>query len=160
MRAERGFTYLGILFMVFLVGFAMATAGIVWSTALKREREQQLLWTGSQFRRAIAGFYNNGPPGLREYPRDLTDLLEDRRGPVLRRHLRRLYADPVTGAADWQLVRLPDLSIIGVASRSSAQPLKLAGFGDEDVTFENANCYCDWRFVYLPALGRVIPTGR
>jgi type II secretory pathway pseudopilin PulG len=160
MRAAQGFTYLGVLFMVFLVGFAMATAGVVWSTALKRQREQQLLWTGDQFRRAIAGFYNNGPPGLREYPRELADLLEDRRGPVLRRHLRRLYADPVTGEADWQLIRLPDTSIIGVASRSSAQPLKLAGFGDEDVTFENASCYCDWRFVYLPALGRVIPTGR
>jgi len=160
MRRQRGFTYFGILFMVVLLGFAMATAGVVWSTAMKREREQQLLWTGHQIRRAIASYYNNGPPGLRAYPATLADLLDDQRGPQVRRHLRRLYADPMTGQSDWQIIRLPDSSIIGVASRSSAQPLKLTGFAEEDSTFENANCYCDWRFVYLPALGRVIPTGR
>ena len=156
----RGFTYIGILFALAFVGFAMAAVGVMWSTAAKREREQQLLWSGDQVRRAIASFYTNGPPGVREYPRDFAELIEDRRGPVLRRHLRRLYADPMTGRPDWQLIRLPDAAIIGVASSSGGQPLKRAGFSDADASFENSDCYCDWRFVYLPALGRVIPVGR
>lgn len=159
-RCKRmfGFTYIGLLFALAILGFAVATAGTVWTTAAKREREQQLLWVGGQFRRAIAGYYTNGPPGVREFPRDLADLLEDRRGPVVRRHLRQLYPDPVTGNFDWQIVRLPDASIIGVASNSTQEPLKRVGFTEADSTFENASCYCDWRFVYLPALGRVIPT--
>jgi hypothetical protein len=66
----------------------------------------------------------------------------------------------MTGRFDWQLVRLPDSQIIGVTSSSAKEPLKRVGFGDADVTFENASCYCEWRFVYLPALGRVIPTGK
>jgi len=155
-----GFTYIGLLFAIAILGFAMAAVGTVWSAAAKRDREQQLMWTGGQFRRAIASYYTNGPPGVREFPRDLADLLEDRRGPIVRRHLRRLYPDPVTGIFDWQVLRLPDASIIGVASSSTQAPLKRAGFPDADSTFENASCYCDWRFVYLPALGRVIPTIR
>lgn len=155
-----GFTYLGILFAIAILGFAMAAGGMTWSMAARRERERQLLWTGDQYRRAIASYYSFGPPGVREFPRDFTDLLEDHRGPVMRRHLRRLYVDPVTDRFDWVVVRLPDSSIIGVASSSGQEPLKRTGFTDADSTFENAVCYCDWRFVYLPALGRVIPTIR
>lgn len=155
-----GFTYIGLLFAIAILGFAMAAIGTVWSVAAKREREQQLLWTGDQFRRAIASYYNGGPPGVRAFPRDMADLIEDRRGPVVRRHLRRLYPDPVTRAFDWQIQRLPDNSIIGVSSISTDEPLKRVGFADTDLSFENASCYCEWRFVYLPALGRVIPTAR
>ena len=97
MQAMSGFTYIGLLFAIAILGFAMAAVGTMWSTAAKRDREQQLLWTGAQFRRAIASYYTNGPPGVREFPRDLADLLEDRRGPVIRRHLRRLYVDPRDG---------------------------------------------------------------
>jgi len=158
--ASRGFTYIGLLFAIAILGFAMAATGTVWSTSAKRDREQQLLWTGDQYRRAIGSYYTNGPPGMREFPRNLVDLVDDHRGPVVRHHLRRLYPDPVTGKFDWQILQLPDSSIIGVASNSTQEPLKLAGFADVDSTFENASCYCDWRFVYLPALGRVIPTTR
>lgn len=155
-----GFTYVAILFAVAILGFAIAAAGTVWTTAARRDRELQLLWTGDQFRRAIASYYTHGMAGTREFPRTLSDLLEDRRGPVIRRHLRQLYVDPMTGRFDWQIVRLPDGSIIGVASSSTQEPIKRAGFTEADSTFENASCYCDWRFVYLPALGRVIPTFR
>lgn len=158
--ASRGFTYIGLLFAIAILGFAMAATATVWSTSAKRDREQQLLWTGDQYRRAIASYYTNGPPGMREFPRSLADLVDDQRGPVVRHHLRRLYPDPVTGKFDWQILQLPDSSIMGVASISSQEPLKRAGFVDADSTFENASCYCDWRFVYLPALGRVIPTIR
>jgi type II secretory pathway pseudopilin PulG len=156
----RGFTYFGVLFAIALLGCAMATGGTLWSFSARRERERELLWTGDQFRRAIASYYSAGPPGVREFPRNLADLLEDRRGPAVRRHLRRLYPDPITGNLDWQMVRLQDQSIIGVASGSALEPLKRSGFAESDSAFENASCYCDWRFVYLPALGRVIPTIR
>ena len=43
-------------------------------------------------------------------------------------------------------------AIVGVASSSNRQPLKQSNFDAWEAAFENATCYCDWRFVYLPGL--------
>lgn len=150
-RAARGFTYLGLLFALALIGLALGAAGTVWSAAARRDKEQELLWRGGEIRRAIARYHQAGN-GLRMFPRTLEDLLEDRRGPVMLRHLRRVYADPMTGAADWELLRNGAGELIGVASRGAGEPLKKRGFTATDVGFEDATCYCDWRFVYLPQL--------
>jgi type II secretory pathway pseudopilin PulG len=147
-----GFTYLGILFAVAVLGFALSAAGTLWTVSARREREAQLLWVGAQYQHAVARYYHSGPPGLQQYPQSIDDLLEDRRGPVLMRHLRSRYPDPMTGAADWILDRLPDGSILGVRSASQARPIKQAGFNPEQAAFAEAACYCDWAFVYLPAL--------
>jgi type II secretory pathway pseudopilin PulG len=158
-RCQRGFTYLGLLFAIVLIGLVLASAATVWTTAGKRERERQLLWVGGQYRLAIQRYYLNGPGGVRTYPRRLEDLLEDRRGPRVRRHLRRLYADPLTGQQDWQTVTTPDGQILGVFSPSAARPFKQAGFAPEDAFFSDSETYADWRFIYLPQLGgSTVPT--
>jgi type II secretory pathway pseudopilin PulG len=149
---ECGFTYLGILIALALVSLSLAAAGTVWSVQKQRQREQQLLWVGQQFRDAIARYHSATPLNLHQYPRALEELVEDRRGPAVRRHLRRIYADPLTGAMDWDLVRTPEGAIIGVASLSMDTPRKRAHFDEVDAAFEGARCYCDWRFVYLPGL--------
>ena len=151
LRPARGFTYLGLLFALALIGLALGAAGTVWSAAARRDKEQELLWRGGEIRRAIARYYQAGN-GLHMFPKTLEDLLEDRRGPVMLRHLRRVYADPMTGAADWELLRNVNGELIGVASSSSAEPVKQRGFAPTDVGFDDAACYCDWRFVYLPQL--------
>jgi type II secretory pathway pseudopilin PulG len=145
-----GFTYLGILFAVAFIGVALAATATVNSTATLRSRERELLFIGHEFRDAISSYYRSGIPGALMYPRSLEDLVEDRRGPVLRRHLRRIYADPITGAADWELITLPDGSLIGIASNSRRVPLKTGNFLPIDEAFDGAVCYCDWRFIYLP----------
>lgn len=150
-RTARGFTYLGLLFALALIGLALGAAGTVWSAAARRDKEQELLWRGGEIRRAIARYYQAGG-GLRMFPKTLEDLLEDRRGPVMLRHLRRVYADPMTGSADWELLRTASGELIGVASRSTVEPLKKRGFSPTDTGFDDAACYCDWRFVYLPQL--------
>jgi type II secretory pathway pseudopilin PulG len=151
-RAQRGFSYLGLLFALALVGMSLAMAGTVGSFEQRRQREQQLIWVGQQYVAAIAHYYASAPTGLREYPRELADLLEDKRGPVMLRHLRRIYVDPETGQADWELLRLADGALIGVASASQQQPIKRAGFDVANAALTNAECYCDWHFVYLPQL--------
>jgi len=145
-RSERGFTYLGLLIAVALLGVALAATGEVWRTAAKREREQELLFIGGQFRDALERYSGTTPAGQPRSPRALEDLLEDRRGPVPRQHLRRLYADPMTGKADWALVELPDGRIAGVRSRSEAKPLKTGNFAPRDAAFEGAERYSDWKF--------------
>jgi type II secretory pathway pseudopilin PulG len=147
-----GFTYIGVLFAITILGVALAAAATVWSTAAKREREMELLFIGHEFRDAIASYYRSGPAGGLVYPRELSQLLSDDRDVIRKRHLRRIYVDPIMRSPDWELVTLADGAIIGVASRSLGVPMKVAGFDEADAGFEGAGCYCEWRFVFLPSL--------
>ena len=142
---QGGFTYLGLLFAIAILGITLATVGVVWSTQIRRDREAELLFIGDQFRVAIGRYVQSG--GI--YPRALADLVEDKRVPVPRRFLRRVYADPMTGNADWQLIHTADGGIMGVASSSQQQPIKVAGFPTADAAFADAACYCDWTFNYV-----------
>ncbi len=149
---ERGFTYLGLLFALALLGLALGAAGTVWSVVRQRDREQQLLWTGGEIRRAIGHYYQGGPGGLRVYPRSLQELTDDHRGPAVVRHLRRAYRDPMTDSDDWELIRGSDGGLIGVASKAKGKPMKQQGFAEADRAFQGAECYCEWRFVFQSPL--------
>lgn len=145
-RSEGGFTYIGILLAIAFLGIGLAAIGTVWATAAQREREAQLLYVGDEYRSAIASYYRTG----QRYPQELHDLVEDQRSGVVRRHLRRIYADPMTGQADWELIRNPDGAITGVVSTSIAVPIKRANFPPQDARFTDTQCYCDWRFEFVP----------
>jgi len=154
--ASAGFTFVGLLFAMALLGIALATIGVVWSTQSRREREQQLLWVGDQYRLAIGRYRQQGG----QLPQSLEALVQDQRFPTPRHHLRRLYPDPMTGNVDWELIQAPDGGILGVASSSHEQPIKVANFSSADQDFSDATCYCDWKFVYTPRTGRRPPTRR
>jgi type II secretory pathway pseudopilin PulG len=146
-RSAGGFTYLGLLFLVMLIGLFLAAAGEVVATAAQHERETQLLWVGHEYRAAIGRFWAQH----RAYPQALGELLGSAPDdPALVRCLRRLYPDPMTNAVDWVLVPAPGGGIMGVASSSKRAPLKIGHFDDADVTFEKATTYGDWQFVFLP----------
>ena len=130
---QRGFTYIGLLMAVVIMGLVLTLVGRVWSTTEQRERETQLLWVGHAYRLAIASYFASG----HRFPARLEDLLQDDRTPVPKRHLRRLYADPMTGKADWSLVLTPDgQGIMGVASSSKIAPIKRRGFDFRDQAFK------------------------
>lgn len=150
---QLGFTYLGVLFAIFLMSVAMGGAAQVWHTAQKREKERELLFVGNQFRLAIANYYNKSPGAAKVYPKELSDLLLDKRSIVLQRHLRKLYPDPVTNSKEWGLVKTPDERIMGVYSLSEAQPIKTANFTEADAEFEDKEKYSEWKFVYMPQQG-------
>jgi type II secretory pathway pseudopilin PulG len=142
---ERGFTYVGLLLAVAIMGAGLAAIGEVASTAAKREKEAELLFVGDQFARAITQYLASSPGG-QQYPPTLEDLLADKRYPNVRRHLRRIYPDPMTGRADWVLVRGPGGGIVGVHSQSMARPLKVANFPKDYQSFANATTYSAWTF--------------
>lgn len=144
-RRIAGFTYLGLLFAIAILGITLAAVGTVWSTQVRRDREAELLFVGDQIRAAIGRYRESG--GV--YPRTLSDLLEDKRVPVPRRYLRRLYPDPLTGQIDWELIKTADGSLMGVASSSQDKPIKVAGFAPVNAAFEKAECYCRWKFIYV-----------
>ena len=147
---QRGFAYLALLFAVAVLGITLATVGVVWSTQIRREKEAQLLFAGDQIRAAIGHyFFESG-----HYPPSLAELLTDSRYPQAHRHLRRLYYDPMTNSQDWTLIYAPGGGIIGVASPMQDKPIKQTNFGPDDQSFENAECYCDWKFLFASRYGR------
>jgi type II secretory pathway pseudopilin PulG len=146
-RRIGGFTYLMALFVIAIAGAGLALLGEVWQTTALREKEAELLYVGHQYRRAIELYYLSG---LGQYPRTLEDLLKDPRSPAVRRHLRQLYPDPITGTSEWMLVKAPDGGIMGVHSRSEKQPIKITNFKLRDGEFQAAKKYSDWKFVYSP----------
>lgn len=147
-RKQGGFTYLGLLFAVALAGIVLATTGVLWSTERQREKERELLAIGEEFRRAIGNYYERSPGTVKRYPAKLEDLTKDNRFLGMRRHLRQVYRDPVTGNADWALIPAPEGGIMGVHSLSTVEPIKQGNFPPRFAEFEGKRSYADWRFVY------------
>lgn len=146
MIRARGFTYLGLMFIVAVLGLTAALASELWSTISRRDKERELMFAGRQFSLAIERYHQHVRGPEARYPRQLDDLLRDDRLPVTARHLRRIYLDPMTGQADWGLVRRIDGSIVGVYSRSDLKPMRGTTWsgmfpGGTDAT------YHDWRFI-------------
>jgi len=77
----------------------------------------------------------------------LEDLLKDPRYPNIRRHLRKIYVDPITGKAEWGVLKSPDDSgIIGVHSLSTAVPIKIGNFEMEFQYLSGKIAYSNWIF--------------
>jgi type II secretory pathway pseudopilin PulG len=157
----RGFTYLGVMFLVALLGLTAAMASVVWSTEQQRADERELVFAGRQFQAAIERYQqrpvspNNPAEAIARYPRQLEDLLRDNRAVQAERHLRRIYIDPMTRRPEWGLIRAADGGIVGVHSLSERKPMAgtlLAATFVLDPTARAAATYRDWRFV-APSAG-------
>ncbi|WP_223464021.1 MULTISPECIES: type II secretion system GspH family protein [unclassified Pseudomonas] len=142
---QDGFTYLGVLFLIVVMGLGLASAGELWATAARRDRENQLLWAGTQYAQALRSYYRSSP-GVAQYPKELADLLQDERFPTARHHIRRLYPEPMTGG-EWELIRGIDGRISGVYCPSTEKPLKQVNFPSEWSDFNGMASYKDWQFV-------------
>jgi len=147
---QRGFTYLVLLFMVAIMGAVLAATAMVWHTLAQRDKEQELLYAGDAFRRAIGLYYERTPGAAKQYPKKLDDLLEDKRQVSLTRYLRKIYIDPLTASKKWGVVPGPGGTIMGVYSRSEGTPIKTGNFDKADQDFAGKGSYRDWRFVYAP----------
>lgn len=144
---QAGFGYAFLLVAIVSVGIA-AQVATTSSTGRKiADREAELLFRGEQYRKAIESYYESGTP-TKVFPKRLEDLVDDPRF-IRKRHIRRLYSDPITGG-DWLLIRGTDGGIQGVTSASSEVPRKQSGFVGELSTFEGAGSYSEWVFEYVP----------
>jgi type II secretory pathway pseudopilin PulG len=155
LRSAAGFTYIAALMVVIIMGIMLGAVGQSWKMAADREREEELLFRGSQYRDAMIRWYKPRPGGHPTTPLvDLKDLLKDPRSLSKVRYLRRLYKDPMSDK-DWVLIKDPT-GIIGVASSSEAIPLKQGNFPKEYLAFEGKTKYSDWQFVWksLPVQGK------
>ncbi len=165
-----GFTYLAALVMVIIMGIMLGAIGQTWSTVMKREREEELLFRGKQIVDAIARYnkattrmrQSGGPPVMPL--KDLSDLLKFPGSLATVRYLRRdpkkEYNDPITGK-EWKVITDPILGVVGVVSTSDETPLRQSKIGDMFLirpdetylttmfgTFEGKTKYSEWQFVY------------
>lgn len=151
---QAGFAYVMLLITVMAMGVGLAAIGDVWHTTNRREKEQELLFVGDQFRLAIAQYYAQTPPGnTQRFPSRLEDLLKDPRLPGTRRYLRKIFTDPISGEKKWGVVRGINGGISGVYSLSVDKPFKKSGFKLADKDFEGMSRYADW--VFMPRVGQM-----
>jgi type II secretory pathway pseudopilin PulG len=93
-RDRAGYAMAALLVMMNIMAILMAVAMPIWKTVVKREREEELMWRGNQYVRAINLFrrkYAN------TYPPNIDILLNER-------FLRKKYADPMTKDGEFQLI--------------------------------------------------------
>jgi type II secretory pathway pseudopilin PulG len=147
--APAGFTYIALLAAIVIIGISMSAAGKYWQNVMMREKEEELLFRGEQYRLAIERYFLAKAPNA--YPQDIDQLVKDDRFPQAKRHLRQKYLDPMTGE-EFEVFR--DLTkgnrITGVFSKSKKEPLKKTGFPDQYKDFENKALYSDWKFLFSP----------
>lgn len=117
---QKGYTFLLLLFIVALSGTSLALLGETWRTTADRERRAELEFILAAFAEALASYRLATPDGMSYRPQQLDDLVEDKRAGVTRRHLRRIYANPLTSRTDW-IVRRDQLGIRAVCLGGNAE---------------------------------------
>lgn len=147
---QDGFTYLGLLVAIVVMGLVQASLAAAWHAAARREKEQELLFAGNQMRAALNLYAARSPAQSPRQPLRLEDLLQDARMPGNQRYLRKMYADPLSGTAEWGIIRGAGGEIHGVHSLSAAKPLKQGGFDKANRHFAGAQKYSEWVFMAAP----------
>lgn len=149
-KNEYGGVLLLMLVLITVVGISAGIAGSSWSTIMQRSAEEELLWRGDQYRKAIEGYYTRAHAGMQGmYPRELKNLLKDPRSLNPYPHLRKLYKDPMT-KNDFVLIKDPGGRITGVKSASTKKPFKQDNFPADYSIFAGKQSYAEWEFVYKP----------
>jgi hypothetical protein len=107
---------------ILLVGLSEVV--ISWQKAMQREREEELIFRGKQFIRAIE-LWQRRFPGT--FPTSVDALLNTSN----MRFLRKRWKDPITGSNEWRLIKInPDGSISGltiVPGTAGTQDVRIPG---------------------------------
>jgi type II secretory pathway pseudopilin PulG len=161
-RNSQGFAYVALIVALVIIGISLGAAGKYWQYVMLRDKEEELLFRGDQYRQAIELYYR-AVPGRLQYPPNIDKLLKDDRTPAGKRHLRQLYKDPITGE-DFEIITSQTVTggvpgvvifgqqratpgIIGVHSRSDKEPLKKDNFPVPYQDFAGKSAYSEWQFV-------------
>jgi type II secretory pathway pseudopilin PulG len=145
-RGERGFAMAALLVAMAIMAVVMSALLPAWRTLSTREREEELIWRGQQYDRAVQLYRKKtsapGAPSI--------DVL------VKGRFLRQKYLDPIT-RGEFELVGVnpatgnapgvqqPKIGfgqlIGGVRSKSKSRSFR---------ELDGKKTYAEWQFVYVP----------
>ena len=96
---ERGYALMMAVFLMTVMLIATITAATSVRTERQREKEEEMIWRGKQYVRAIKLYYRkNG-----KFPTKLDDLIKPKQGSL--RYLRQAYTDPMNKEdGTWRLI--------------------------------------------------------
>jgi hypothetical protein len=121
-RGESGYA---LLFVIFLVASIMLFAAAANPNVLsegRRQKEEEMVWRGNQYVRAVSLFYRkNG-----RYPQNLEELAKPNAANV--HFLRKAYAEPMnTADGSWRLIYVsPTGQLIGSVHFRTLQEMAVA----------------------------------
>ncbi len=104
-RTEGGYTLAVVVVFTSVLLVFLSEAALNWQTAMKREREEELIFRGKQYQRALVLWYAHwsktlGTPQV-VYPSTIDALLNTNN----KRFLRRKWKDPITND-EWRLIKV------------------------------------------------------
>jgi type II secretory pathway pseudopilin PulG len=129
-RRTRRDTGYALLLTVFLTTILLLTALVAAPsvrTERQRQKEEEMIWRGKQYVRAIKLYYRK----TGRFPTSLDDLIKPKNGSL--RFLRQAYKDPMNKTdGTWRLIYVgPAGQLVG--SLKPPQTLKLSAFGGAQV---------------------------
>jgi type II secretory pathway pseudopilin PulG len=171
-RNEAGYTLVAVVIGIAILTILIAAVAPSIATIMKREKEDELIFRGRQYARAIALFQRR----YGRFPNELKELYENRP-----RTIRHLWKDPVCNC-DWQpLIQgtpdaLPSNSVMPGAPPPTPTPKSVFGPADQPKTvgpiigvrstihkealrqWRGSKFYDEWRFIVGDA-DRDVPGG-
>jgi hypothetical protein len=121
-RGESGYALLFVIFLVASVMLFAAAANPNMLTQGRRQKEEEMIWRGNQYVRAVSLFYRkNG-----RYPQNLEELAKPNAANV--HFLRKAYAEPMnTADGSWRLIYVaPTGQLIGSVHFRTLQEMAVA----------------------------------
>lgn len=125
---QRGYALLMVVFLAAVMIIVAAAAAPNMLTEGKRAREEEMIWRGEQYKRAIGLFYRK----TGRFPTSVDDLMKGNAGI---RFLRQPYKDPMNKAdGTWRFIYIsPGGQLVGsvrytsLAQMAAAQAQRLGG---------------------------------
>jgi type II secretory pathway pseudopilin PulG len=119
---EAGYLLAVVAVFTSVLLISLSAAVINWKKAIQREQEEELIFRGRQFMRAIE-LWNRKFPGT--FPTTIDALLSTSNT----RFLRKKWKDPMTNAFNWRIIKMGvDGSIQGLSQPLNASPLGPSSF--------------------------------
>jgi hypothetical protein len=121
-RGESGYALLFVIFLVASILLFAAAANPNVLTQGRRQKEEEMIWRGNQYVRAVSLFYRkNG-----RYPQNLEELAKPNAANV--HFLRKAYAEPMnTADGSWRLIYVsPTGQLIGSVHFRTLQEMAVA----------------------------------
>ncbi len=94
-RRDAGYTLVAVAIGIAILTILVAAVGPSIATIMKREREDELIFRGRQYARAIALFQRR----YQRFPSTLKEMYDNRP-----RTIRKLWKDPMCRCDDWKLL--------------------------------------------------------
>jgi type II secretory pathway pseudopilin PulG len=94
-RGEDGYNFVILIMIITVMNIFIAAMLPLWSTAIRREKEEELIFRGWQYAEAIRVFHIR----YQRYPNKLEELVE-----MKPRCIRQLWKDPMTDDGKWGII--------------------------------------------------------